>query len=147
MWILGPFPQIAPPHYTQVQGPQKSSTSFREDPRHQPTSVVSSTPQPHTREDQPGAPPHIGAFDLVNLYLRRGVARLKKEGGDMVTRPLPLDYTASLHTSPTPPEVLHSVRLGSEAPAHLGVSSTPQPRKREPARGSTPHCVCLYLEK
>ena len=54
--------------------------------------------------------------------------------------PLPLDCIASLHTSSRSTEVPHSIPSRPEAPTHLGVSSTPQPRKREPARGSAPHC-------
>ena len=53
---------------------------------------------------------------------------------------VPLDCTASLHTSSRSPEVPHSVPCRPEAPTHLGVSSTPQSHKREPARGSAPLC-------
>ena len=47
-----PFPWIVPPHYTQVQGRQRSLTPFREDPRHRPTSVCPPHHN-HTRENVP----------------------------------------------------------------------------------------------
>ena len=52
---------------------------------------------------------------------------------------LPLDCTASLHTSSRSPKVCQSVPSRPEVPTHLDVSSTPQPHKRKPARGTAPH--------
>ena len=58
--------------------------------------------------------------------------------------PLPLDFTASLlHTSSRSPELPYTpFREDPRHRPYLGVSSTPQPHivKREPARGSAPHC-------
>ena len=51
-----------------------------------------------------------------------------------ISGPLPLDCTASLHTSSRSPKVCNSVPCRPEVSTHLGVSSTPQPHKREPAR-------------
>ena len=53
-----PFPLwIVPPHYTKIQGHQRSSTPFREDPRHQHTSVSPPHQNPHKREPARGSVP------------------------------------------------------------------------------------------
>ena len=75
---------------------------------------------------------------------------------------LPLDSTASLHTSLESPEVPQSPFRGDPRylPTHLEECSTLQPHKREPARGHTaPHlastaesrahaesCVCFHIK-
>ena len=57
------FPWIVPPHYTRVQGHQRSLTPFRADPRRRPTSVCPPHHN-HTRENLPGAPPHSAELML-----------------------------------------------------------------------------------
>ena len=53
--------------------------------------------------------------------------------------PLPLDSTASLHTSSRSPKVCRSGLCRPEVPTHLGVSSTPQPHNRTCQGHRPPH--------
>ena len=78
------------------------------------------------------------------FYLRPAVARLKTEGGDVDTRsPSPRLYRLSTHKfKVTRGTSLRSVK--TRVTDLTSVSSTPQPHKREPARGSAPQVYDLF---
>ena len=69
-----------------------------------------------------------------------------------ISGPVPLDSTALLHTRSRSPEVPDSIPCRPEVPTHLGVSSTPQSHKKDPAMGTASHrrrrqgllCLCWF---